>query len=88
MLMTEQLELKPVYEAATIAKWKELRPDEETVVLSRLREDEKLLMLVQTAFEAGRDWQADHPGASTEFPDYASREVRRLSYSPQCGGCV
>ena len=61
----------PAYEIATMAKWRELRPGEDITQLSRLlAANGAMAALVQIAFEAGRDWQSKHPGASTGFPDY------------------
>jgi hypothetical protein len=64
------------YEAATIAKWKEVRPGEDADQLSRLlAEDTKMAVLAQIAFEAGRDWQSKHSQASVAFPDYNAPET-------------
>lgn len=58
------------YETATIAKWKKTRPDEDTRLLMAIMDRPEMRVLVQIAFEAGREWQAQHPTASTDFADY------------------
>ena len=58
------------YETALIAFWKKFRPDENPDQRQQILTDPMMRAFVQAAFEAGRTWQADHPTASIEFPDY------------------
>ena len=58
------------YETATLANYKEIRGDGDAHLFPMLMENPQMRVLVQIAFEAGRQWQAEHPTASVEFPDY------------------
>jgi hypothetical protein len=59
-----------VYETATLAKYKAIRGEHDAHLFPQLMENDALRVLVQIAFEAGRQWQSEHPRASIEFPDY------------------
>jgi len=59
------------YISATKAKWAKIRRDEDVNLLDEIvAMNPQIQVLVQIAFEAGREWQQEHPTASTEFPDY------------------
>lgn len=58
------------YETATLAKYKEIRGERDAHLFERLMEDAPHRVLVQIAFEAGRQWQHEHPTADVTFPDY------------------
>ncbi|MGI4815542.1 MAG: hypothetical protein ACRYGG_19700 [Janthinobacterium lividum] len=55
------------------AKWKQIRPHEDVRQLDRIAESNAHLVLLSVAFEAGRQWQFEHLGASVEFPDYDAK---------------
>lgn len=63
------------YEAATLAKYQQVRGDTDAHLFPRLMDDGNFRAIIQIAFEAGRDWQSKHPAASIEFPDYDAPEV-------------
>ena len=60
-----------VYEIYLINFWKKIRPDENPeIMIPQILSDPTQRAFVQAAFEAGRIWQAEHPTASIDFPDY------------------
>lgn len=61
----------PAFKSATREAWKRIRPHEDVALLDQIFAAQPLLaIIVQVAFEGGRQWQAEHPTASVEFPDY------------------
>ena len=63
------------YETATLAKYKEIRGERDAHMFPRLMENDAMRVLIQIAFEAGRQWQHEHPTADVTFPDYDAPSV-------------
>lgn len=55
-----------VYEAEIIAKWKQMRPDDNMRAMGSLFENDSLRVALQIAFEAGRDWQSKNTGEDVD----------------------
>jgi hypothetical protein len=52
-------------------KWREVRPNEDVRMIEKAFQlSDAMVVLAHMSFEAGRQYQADHPTARTDFPDY------------------
>ena len=60
------------YEDATLAKYIEVRGDRDAHYFRTVMARPEMRVLVQIAFEAGRDWQSKHPTARIDVPDYTA----------------
>jgi hypothetical protein len=60
------------YVSATIEKWNKTRPNEgaDRMIPMILERSPETRVMMQIAFEAGRQWQHDHPTAELDWPDY------------------
>jgi hypothetical protein len=56
--------------AATLAMYTKIRGTADAHLFPKLMEDANFRLLIQIAFEAGRTWQAEHPTAELDWPDY------------------
>jgi hypothetical protein len=69
--------LKLAYEDDLVAQWRKYFPTISLIKLARLLEDQQMVDLVHIAFEAGRTWQARHPTATLDAPNYESPEIAK-----------
>jgi hypothetical protein len=63
------------YEDATLAKYKEIRGEFDAHMFKDVIANPSMRVIIQIAFEAGRQWQSEHPTADVTFPDYDAPKV-------------
>lgn len=69
---------KPAYEDATLAMYTRIRGAADAHLFPRLMENDAMRAFIQIAFEAGREWQATHPTAALDVPDYDAAKSRAI----------
>jgi hypothetical protein len=64
--------MQVAYVEATIKQWNKTRPNEQAEVLipKILESSPETQVMMQICFEAGRQWQHEHPTAELDWPDY------------------
>jgi hypothetical protein len=63
------------YEEATLAMCTKVRGEADAHLFTKLMENIGIRVMIQCAFEAGRTWQAEHPTAQLDFPDYDAPKI-------------